>query len=32
MKRYYYSNTISSFLKDSNKEIIGILTQNNELI
>lgn len=30
MKRYYYSNSISKFLDDSNNEIIGILTQNNE--
>ena len=30
MKRYYYSNSISKFLKDSNNEIIGVLAQNNE--
>ncbi len=30
MQRYYYSNSIDKFIKDSTNEIIGILSQNNE--
>ena len=30
MQRYYYSNTIEKFTKDSTNEIIGILSQSNE--
>lgn len=30
MKRYYYSNTISTFIVQSQNEIIGELAQNNE--
>ncbi len=30
MKRYYYSNTIVNFIKDSKNEILGSLSQHNE--
>lgn len=30
MKRYYYANSIPTFLKASENEVLGVLTQNNE--
>ncbi|MGD9489880.1 MAG: DUF2075 domain-containing protein [Calditrichaceae bacterium] len=30
MKRYFYSNSLSGFLKNNANEILGILSQNNE--
>jgi hypothetical protein len=30
MQRYYYLNSISGFLKESNNEILGALSKNNE--